>query len=384
MKSNDTYTDDLPIYRIVVIGSDNVGKTSLINRFSHKTVSDLKPTEYIDYTAMKYKSGDDYYKVQLVDTANSKTKGRRDLPRGPAHCITLVCDISSKKSREELPLWKSYIQRFFPETPIVIIGNKEDISSGGDVKEFKDIAQQLGLPYYIVSAKENLDTDFAFRNIMQVATQKNKSLASDEQIRPRPQEALQWERLGNHYSQRGFNEDSKDCLIKSFHCYLQAKAVDPQYSIPRTVEDNLLAGIEGQSNTAIEDVENIKPDTHYKTVEDKFKKDYSPSEYLARILVEEYDSKISKAAIILENNYIKKGAGFFKRYTHLEEVNSIIADIKSGKIKLFGEVLERLYEIAGKKGFNQSGALSKVLPQIEALEPVTIAKPKSESPSTSK
>lgn len=381
MKSNDTYTDDLPIYKIVVLGSDNAGKTSLINRFSHKTVSDLKPTEYVDYTFIKYKLGNEYYKVQLVDTANSKTKGGHDLPRPPAHCVTLVCDISSEKSRKDLPLWKAHIQRFYPETPIVIIGNKGDISSGQEVKEFKDIAQQLGLPYYIASAKQNLDTDFAFRNIMQVATQKNKSAKFEESIPPQLEEARQWERLGNYYSQRGFNEDSQEDLIRSLHCYLQAKAVDPQYSIPRTVEDNLLAGIEGRSNT---DIDDIKPDVYYKSAEDKFQSIYNSKEYLAKILVEEYDTKISEAAKILENNYIKKGAGFFKRYTHLKEVNSIIADIKSGKIKLFGEILERLYEISGKKGFNERGALSKIISEIETLEPVIIAKSKSESPSTSK
>ncbi|KAI8328612.1 P-loop containing nucleoside triphosphate hydrolase protein [Choanephora cucurbitarum] len=149
--------------KVVILGSQGVGKTSLVTRYISKTFSP-NSTSTIGASFMTKKQTVDNCKVrlQIWDTAGQE-RFRAMAPmyyRG-AQAALLVYDITSHESFEELSSWIEELKRNMTEDLVVVVAaNKLDLQSQrevvyDDAQEY--ITRVLGPEalLYEVSAKED-------------------------------------------------------------------------------------------------------------------------------------------------------------------------------------------------------------------------------------
>ncbi|KAJ1915332.1 hypothetical protein IWQ60_008470 [Tieghemiomyces parasiticus] len=149
--------------KVVILGSQSVGKTSLVIRYVQKTFSPNCPST-IGASFMATKLLVDGYKIrlQIWDTAGQD----RFRPMAPmyyrgATAAILVYDITSAKSFEEIDSWIKVLQ---------IVGNKCDLEHLREVSTEEAEAygkKQLGPDHTLfeVSAKDDEDVDEMFTHI---------------------------------------------------------------------------------------------------------------------------------------------------------------------------------------------------------------------------
>ncbi|KAI9316877.1 ras-like GTP-binding protein RYL2 [Dichotomocladium elegans] len=149
--------------KVVVLGSQGVGKTSLVVRYVSKTFSP-NSTSTIGASFMTKKLTVDNCKVrlQIWDTAGQE-RFRAMAPmyyRG-AQAAILVYDITSQESFNELHRWIEELNRNMTDDLVmVVVANKLDLQSRREVQE--DQARELvtrvlgpDTPFYEVSAKDD-------------------------------------------------------------------------------------------------------------------------------------------------------------------------------------------------------------------------------------
>ena len=57
------------VFKIIILGDSNVGKTAILNRFADETYYETIPTIGIDYKIKTLEIGDRVIKLQIWDTA---------------------------------------------------------------------------------------------------------------------------------------------------------------------------------------------------------------------------------------------------------------------------------------------------------------------------
>lgn len=122
---------NLSKYKIVFLGEQNVGKTSLITRFMYDTFdSSYAATIGIDFLSKTMYLDDKTIRLQLWDTAGQE-RFRSLIPSyiRDSHVAVIVYDISSKKSFELLDKWIEDVKMERGDNVIIcLVGNKNDLT----------------------------------------------------------------------------------------------------------------------------------------------------------------------------------------------------------------------------------------------------------------
>ena len=174
MSTNEESQDYEYMFKIILIGSVGVGKSSLLQRYiENKFDNNYFCTIGVDFYIKIIKLKDKEIKLQLWDTAG--TEKYRSITssyyRG-SHCALIVFDLTSKDSFESLPTWienyyKNCNQEF--DKNVIMIGNKNDLSEKRDVTQEKinDFIKLNNLVYFETSAKTGENVDESFQYIAQ-------------------------------------------------------------------------------------------------------------------------------------------------------------------------------------------------------------------------
>ena len=147
---------------IILIGDSGVGKTNLFQRyFQNKFEEMFISTIGIDRQTKIIKYKNKLYRVNVNDTAGQERF--RSLPiryYQNADGALLLYDISKIESFENVKTWMEDLkknQRTSKQT-IYLIGNKIDLSERMVTQEeAKEMAQSLGIKYYEMSCKINMN-----------------------------------------------------------------------------------------------------------------------------------------------------------------------------------------------------------------------------------
>ncbi|KAL0082839.1 ras-like GTP-binding protein RYL2 [Phycomyces blakesleeanus] len=180
--------------KVVILGSQGVGKTSLVTRYISKTFSP-NSTSTIGASFMTKKLTVDNCKVrlQIWDTAGQE-RFRAMAPmyyRG-AQAALLVYDITSHESFREMHSWIEELKRNMnEELVIVVVANKLDMAATRREVQLEDareyVTRVLGpdTPLYEVSAKEDDGTiEDIFLHITRVLVDRKQYLPRDRRMQP--------------------------------------------------------------------------------------------------------------------------------------------------------------------------------------------------------
>ena len=128
--------------KITLIGDSGVGKSSIINRYTHnKYDENVEVTLSLGYNKKEYEYDGKKYQLDIWDTAGQEQY--RSLGKHfykDSFIIILVYDITSKESFINLEkVWIEDIVNFAEKNRVlVIVGNKKDLYEEGEAVTFKD------------------------------------------------------------------------------------------------------------------------------------------------------------------------------------------------------------------------------------------------------
>ena len=161
------------VYKVLLLGDTTVGKTCFLMKYTDKTFQEVHmSTIGLDYRlkTMTLKSGK-VIKLQIWDTAGQDRFRAitKNYYKG-AHGIILIYDITSLQTYENVKTWINQIREEAPANVIIYIaGNKIDMEEERKVKteEGKKLADEFGLPFYETSAKNDININETFENLVE-------------------------------------------------------------------------------------------------------------------------------------------------------------------------------------------------------------------------
>ena len=188
----DKGTEDYEfIFKVLLLGNSNVGKSSLFLRFVDDIWNDtFVPTIGVDFKIKTFNIDEKKIKMQIWDTAGQERFKNiiASYYRG-AHGILLIYDVTDKESFKNLSNWLIEIEKNASKNVLkVLIGNKTDLEEKRVItyNQGKEFADSYGLKYIETSAKKNLNVSEAFetlgRELMQASDDKKIGKSKDKKI----------------------------------------------------------------------------------------------------------------------------------------------------------------------------------------------------------
>ena len=158
------------IFKVLLIGNSNVGKSSLFLKFVDDIWNDtFVPTIGVDFKIKTFEIDTKKIKMQIWDTAGQERFKNiiASYYRG-AHGILLLYDVTDKDSFKNLSNWLIEIEKNSSKNVIkVLIGNKTDLEDKRVISknQGKDFADTYGLKFVETSVKKNINVKEAFETL---------------------------------------------------------------------------------------------------------------------------------------------------------------------------------------------------------------------------
>ncbi|XP_048477730.1 ras-related protein RABF2b isoform X2 [Plutella xylostella] len=153
--------------KIVVLGSQGVGKTSMVVRYIGKMFSKhISPTIGASFFTCKINLEDATVKLQVWDTAGQERfRSMAPMYYRNANAALLVFDISSTMSFNSIKSWVKELQSNVTEPMVLaLVGNKCDLADSRQVSESdaSQYAASIGASYCETSALHDQGIDQVF------------------------------------------------------------------------------------------------------------------------------------------------------------------------------------------------------------------------------
>ena len=162
------------LFKVLLIGDSNVGKTSILTRFADNEYNDnYLSTIGVDFKIKTIDYNNNKVKLQLWDTAGQERfRTITNAYYRGAHAIIIIYDISNLESYQNIDYWIQEIKRFNKDDIyILLVGNKSDLRNNQDIElisfqTINQLIQNINIDYIETSAKLNVNIDYIFDNII--------------------------------------------------------------------------------------------------------------------------------------------------------------------------------------------------------------------------
>ena len=157
------------LFKYIIIGDASVGKSNLLLRFAYGEFrEEYQVTIGVEFGAKNVKIRGQTYRIQIWDTTGQENY--RSITRNyykNSACALLVYDITNRESFTNIKTWVDECKNQTAKTIFfVLVGNKSDLGDQREVteEEGKELAVQLGIPFYESSAKTGENVEQIFNN----------------------------------------------------------------------------------------------------------------------------------------------------------------------------------------------------------------------------
>eukprot|EP01130_Rhizamoeba_saxonica_P007039 TRINITY_DN281_c2_g5_i1.p1 TRINITY_DN281_c2_g5~~TRINITY_DN281_c2_g5_i1.p1 ORF type:complete len:205 (+),score=48.04 TRINITY_DN281_c2_g5_i1:40-615(+) len=176
--STEVMTEDQydHLFKLVLVGRVNVGKSSLVLRYCDNTfLEESVGTIGSDFKVQFVQIGKVRAKLQIWDTAGQeKFRQMTSSYFGGANAVIIVFDVSNQDSFNDISVWVEESKRYADENTgplqFIFVGNKTDLPRVVDKATCKETADQYEALYVETSAKNNDKVSDAFYMIAEHLT----------------------------------------------------------------------------------------------------------------------------------------------------------------------------------------------------------------------
>ncbi len=175
------------LFKIVLVGDAEVGKTSLTTRFAYGTFTDQYiSTLGVDFVVKTLSMNGHIVKLQIWDTAGQERyAGIRPIYYRGAKGAVLVFDLTRRQSFLNVEKWVEQIQRYASQDiPMILVGNKLDLTDTREVttSDVETLIDERGMKYFETSAKVDQGVKETFEKVSELILQ--KEMVSSQSVSP--------------------------------------------------------------------------------------------------------------------------------------------------------------------------------------------------------
>lgn len=156
--------NNVPEFKLVLVGDGGVGKTTLVKRhltgeFEKKYI----PTLGVEVHPLIFNTNCGKVIFNVWDTAGQeKFGGLRDGYYIQGNCAIIMFDVTSRITYKNVPNWHRDIVRVCENIPIVLTGNKVDIKDRLVKARNVQFHRKKNLQYFDISARSNYNFEKPF------------------------------------------------------------------------------------------------------------------------------------------------------------------------------------------------------------------------------
>lgn len=178
------YNNPLRKFKLVFLGEQSVGKTSLITRFMYDSFDNTyQATIGIDFLSKTMYLEDRTVRLQLWDTAGQE-RFRSLIPSyiRDSSVAVVVYDITNRKSFEQTSKWIDDVRTERGQDVIImLVGNKTDLADKRQVSidEGESKAKELNVMFIETSAKAGFNVKALFRRVAAALPGMEEPMAKD-------------------------------------------------------------------------------------------------------------------------------------------------------------------------------------------------------------
>ena len=175
--------DDIETIKLMIIGDQSVGKSSLITRYTEDSFNNnMISTIGMDFKRKNLTLDNKEFKITIYDSAGNEryTNITKHFYQG-ANGILLVYDASQISTFESISKWMKTLESVIKDKSIelILIGNKIDLERTVSYEDGKNISNKYNTIYLETSAKTGVGVDKAFEILLKKIAG-NLKLASAE------------------------------------------------------------------------------------------------------------------------------------------------------------------------------------------------------------
>ena len=175
-KNNDSFL----LFKIVIIGNSNVGKTRILNSYALKEYqfkNNTKSTIGINFVSVRVKIKGDFVNFQIWDTAGEERY--RSIIMNyfkKAKGALIVYDITNDESFNQIDFWFKELKNQ-TDAEIILVGNKLDLSEERkiDYSTGKAKAKSCNASFFEVSAKNKENINEVFNTLFNKIYENHKN-----------------------------------------------------------------------------------------------------------------------------------------------------------------------------------------------------------------
>eukprot|EP00045_Choanoeca_perplexa_P000565 m.14985 g.14985 ORF g.14985 m.14985 type:complete len:193 (-) comp10393_c0_seq1:154-732(-) len=166
-------------YKLVVVGGGGVGKSALTIQFIQSHFVDEYDPTIEDSYRKQCVIDEEVALLDILDTAGQEEySAMREQYMRTGEGFLLVYSIIDKNSFEEIQGFHNQILRVKDKDtfPMMLVGNKSDLDQERQVStpEGLELAKQLAIQHVETSAKQRVNVDFAFHELVRIIRKYNR------------------------------------------------------------------------------------------------------------------------------------------------------------------------------------------------------------------
>lgn len=166
-------------YKLVVVGGGGVGKSALTIQFIQSHFVDEYDPTIEDSYRKQVAIDNEVSLLDILDTAGQEEySAMREQYMRTGEGFLLVYSVTERESFNELSSFHQQILRVKDTecVPILLVGNKSDLSDERSVsyEEGQDLAKQFGCAFLETSAKQGINVDQAFHDLVRIIRDKER------------------------------------------------------------------------------------------------------------------------------------------------------------------------------------------------------------------